>query len=96
MTEDEYRSKVDDLKKEHEKALKELAFEFAVSNSTVNVGDIVEDHIGKVLVESIRVATGTLRSSLPSCVYYGSELRKDGVPKKNGNKRVAWQCNLTT
>ena len=94
MTEDEYRSKVEELKKDHDKALKKLAIEFALSNSTIKEGDIVEDHIGKVFVERINVAMNHYSSDLPLCVYYGSELRKDGLPKKNKNKRDVWQYNL--
>jgi hypothetical protein len=26
-------------------------------------------------------------------VYFGPELKKDGTPKKNGDKRKAWQSN---
>lgn len=92
MTEIEYKEKVKILKKEHDDKLIELAKECAHSNNTHKIGDIVTDHIGSIVIEKFRLYFGL--SSLPSMIYYGTELKKDGTPTKKGGKRDVYQDNL--
>jgi len=69
----------------------ELAKEYAFSNNTVQIGDIVQDHIGKCLVESISF---TLGWGVPTCVYIGPRLKASGKPFKNKEVRQVYQSNL--
>lgn len=71
-----------------------LAKEYALSKNTVKEGDIIEDHIGKILVDEIKFSRGSFPVSGPICVYYGTELKKDGTPKKKMQRRSVWQTNL--
>lgn len=91
MTELEYRDELVKLETEYRKKRQELMAKFALSNNTVKKGDKFTDHIGTILVEEIK-AQGSL-TGLPSCIYLGVELKKDGTPKKSGEKRWAYQTN---
>jgi hypothetical protein len=88
----EYKLKLKILKEEYDTKLNELHTEFAMSNNNVHNGDVFTDHIGSVKVDRIEV---TLASSdnIPSCVYYGFEVKKDGTPKKRPYYRLAYQIN---
>ena len=94
MDKEEYKSKLKTIAAEAHKKEQQLRREFALSNSTVKCGDTAEDHIGKIIVEKIRISLGG--TDVPTCVYYGEELTKAGVPFKKSKKRGAWQCNLRT
>ena len=94
MDKEEFHTEIARLKAEHENAVKVLRNKYAKGNSSVKVGDVVEDHIGRIVVDSIRIGLST--DDLPQCVYFGLELTKKGQPRKDSKKRVAWQCNLLT
>ena len=93
MTQEEYNSELNQLEQEFLVNKRKLATKCAFSNNAVKIGDIVTDHIGSIMVESIKVGFPSL-NELPSCVYDGVELKKDKTPKKIPTKRSAWQCNL--
>lgn len=86
----EFISQKNDLRIEHDKKVQALSKEYALSNNTVKVGDMVTDHIGAVKVEKILIRV----TDEPSCVYSGTEYTKAGKPTKRGTKRLAYQINL--
>lgn len=90
MNIDEFNNKKNDLVREHNEKLIKLQSEYAFSNSTVKIGDMVTDYIGTVKVENIL----TWRSDIPSCVYRGMEYTKAGKPFKHGGTRDVYQVNL--
>lgn len=92
MTPEEYKEKIKSLDEQLELSKGRLAKKYAFSNNDVSKGDFVTDHQGTVLVDMIQVAYGG--QNLPQCVYSGAEYTKKGKPKKNGNTRGVWQCNL--
>jgi hypothetical protein len=92
MNKDYYDKTIKDMKIRHQKELEGLMVEYAKQNNPYSIGDIFEDHIGKVKIERIKY-TQTSFEAYPSCVYYGLELKKNGEPKKNGKKRNAYQIN---
>ena len=71
----------------------ELAREYAYSNNTVKIGDIITDHIGSIKVEKIQWGFAFSRD-YSECIYTGIELKKDKTPTKRGNKRQIYQSNL--
>jgi hypothetical protein len=91
MTEAEYKERVKELELKQKNERNELAIEFAYSNSTVAVGDVVTDHIGSVKVERIGVY---ISYGVPECTYTGVELKKDLTPTKKGGKRSVYQSNM--
>ena len=92
MTEQEYKSILKNLESDFYQEKCSIAKRYAFSNNEVKTGDVVTDHIGSVLVESIHFGWGMGR--MPISIYYGLSLRKDGVPRKDGEKREVWQSNL--
>lgn len=92
MDAETYRKNLSDLKLEFQANEFALAVEYATANSPYKIGDVFTDHIGKIKIEKIQT-TISMHSNLPCCIYYGTELKKDGTPKKSGHKRNAWQSN---
>ena len=93
MTEEEFKA---ELKKIEEEALNkklQLYRKYALAHSTYNVGDIFTDHIGSILIEKIKECVVFNTNNLPSCIYFGLELKKDGTPTKKMTKRDAYQVN---
>lgn len=93
MKTEEYAAQLEAINSEAEAKRKALAVECAMSNNTVKVGDIIDDHIGRIQVEKISASqSGTTRK--PCCIYYGNEINKLGKPKQKNKKRWVWQTNL--
>lgn len=92
MTKEQYKERWEQLNKDFQFNINRLKEEFAFANNPYNEGDIFTDNIGKIRIETIDV-TIPFGESLPSCVFYGPELKADGTPKKSGEKRKAFQCN---
>lgn len=64
-----------------------------MSNNPYKIGDVVEDHIGKLMIEQICVYEDPW--DLPVCVYKGVELNKDGTPRKKQTGRGVYQSNVS-
>jgi hypothetical protein len=93
MNLDEYKEKIKEIEVRASDEKNLVAKEYALANNSILIGDIVEDHIGKVLVENISFAFHHV-DRMPLCVYWGMELKKNGTPKISGNKRKVFQSNL--
>lgn len=88
---EEYKDKLIQIKRKYDKEMEQLQEEYALSNNPYKVGDIIEDHVGRIEIQGI----GILYESVPSCRYYGPEVRKaDNAIKKSGSKRYVYQCNV--
>lgn len=94
MTKDEYMEKKRAVAKKRRREDLTLAKEYAFSNSTVKVGDIVTDHMGKVKVENIKFSVGSIADMFPCCIYIGVEITKQGKPFKSGSIRSVYHSNL--
>ena len=92
MTQEEYKSKLNEINKDYELKLKSLDKDYAFSNNPFKIGDIVTDHIGSIKIEEIKAYLS--RFPYPCCVYYGIELTKKGEPYKKGTKRKIYQSNI--
>ena len=92
MEKEEYEKKLDLIKSRHNDEINALHMEYADSNNPYKIGDIVTDNIGSVKIEKIKYTIALSR--IPSCIFYGQELTKKGIPKKNGSKREIWQGNI--
>lgn len=86
----EYNKRVIEIEDEAINKKKLLAIEYAIANNPVKVGDIFTDNIGSIKVEKTSVA---IIHKVPSCIYTGIELKKDGTPIKSGKRREAYQVN---
>ena len=92
MTKEELELKFREIRKDSDKKIESVIIHFCKSNNPYSIGDTFTDHIGTIRIESIQYSGGSSTSS-PCCVYFGSELKKDGTPRKDGSKRKAWQSN---
>jgi len=88
----EYDKAMQELQADFENKKKLLVKDYALSNNPYKVGDIFQDRIGRIRVETIKSKVG-FGEKYPSCVYFGVELNKDGSDNKKGKKREAWQGN---
>ena len=93
MTIEEYKERINQLDLEYNKKKRELANEYAKFNCPHQVGDVVEDHIGKLKIERIRAVLPI--SDKLDYVYYGIELKKDGTPCKRQTGRGVYQSNVS-
>jgi len=92
MTYEEYQAAVKALEKEFDAKKFALAKEYAMSNNTVNIGDIINDHSTCIIVDEIGVL-GRF-SGKPQCVYHGHRLTKKLVRFKTGERDTIFQSNL--
>lgn len=96
MTPEQYKERKKQLERKLEVELINLAKEYALANNPYKEGDVLQDHIGKIRVRKIQVSASSFvsGSNLPTCVYTGLELKKDGTPTAKGTERSVWQQNL--
>jgi hypothetical protein len=88
----EYKEKLKVLKDEYDLKVKSLHIEYAKSNRKYEIGDKVTDHIGSIIVEKFKVEINF--NGLPSTIYIGKELKKDGKFKKNNDIRHVYESNI--
>ncbi len=93
MKKREYDDQMVLINEESEAKRRNLMIEYALENNSVQVGDIIEDHAGRIKVDKIKV-TRTLSSRYPQCIYEGEALTKKGVPHKKSFRREVYQSNL--
>ena len=93
MTKKEYKEQLALLKKDYEKKVRELELAFATRNNPVRIGDKVRSHNRYILVEKM-ILFRTIGYH-PCVKYFGTELKKDGTPKKSGTKDYVFQMNVT-
>ncbi len=88
-----YQKALNEIDKEMEERRRKLSILFAKENNPYKEGDIVTDNIGSLEIKSIKYFNNGW-NALPCCVYYGSELKKDGSPKLRQEKRGVYQTNI--
>ena len=94
MNKEKYNELKEQIELTYQNNLRNLAKDYALANNpNIKVGDTVEDHIGKVLVEKITFSMGGF-GYMPCLNFFGIELKKDGTPRKDGSKRTVVQVNL--
>lgn len=86
MTQQEYDELLNKIRTETQEKEKNLARQFAMSNNTVKVGDIVSDYAGRVKVTKVKFTMVGARN-YPECVYEGNELNKDGTIKMTRGRK---------
>lgn len=92
MTQEQYKQQISALKEEFERRKAMISREFAFSNNTVQIGDVISDHLTIIKVENITWAYSI--GGLPQCVYIGTQLTKSGQPAKRQTDTKIFQSNL--
>lgn len=90
MTKEEYNQTLMDLKESYDQKRAELMINYARSNCSYSVGDILKDHMGIIRVENIKYYL----ADPPQCVFYGTELTVKLVPNKKNERREMYQTNV--
>lgn len=91
MNRDQFEIESIKIEQEFKNKKEKLIREFCDANNPYRVGDKFTDHVGSIIIEKIRYSIDS--TGMPSCVYSGVELKKDGSRKKNDPKRSACQFN---
>jgi hypothetical protein len=91
MNKEELKAQLENLERKHQLQKQELVREYCWANNSYKIGDKFTDQMGSIVIEKIRWSYGSFFN--PSCVYFGTELKKDGTPNKLGKKRNAYQSN---
>lgn len=93
MTEEVYNGKRAALDREHKEKCFALAKEFAMSNNTVKVGDVVSRPGMTIIVDRIGIEWGRY-GTFPQCCYSGRMLTKAGEPRKDGAIGYVFQSEV--
>ena len=92
MTKETLDNQLAQLLADYEQQKKQLIKAYCVANNPYKVGDVFTDRIGSIKIQVIKYSAGGIVGG-PCCVYFGTELKKDGTPKKSGAVRCAYQTN---
>ena len=82
-----------EIDKERDLKMYELDKKYALANNPYKIGDIITDHIGSLKIEKTKLYR-TYSDRLPSLIYFGVELKKDGTPRVRQENRGVHQTNL--
>lgn len=90
----EFQTRFNQIEVEATKQKERLVKEYVDLHNPYKVGDIFTDHIGSIRIERIIYSySPDSRYPTPYFVYEGTELKKDGTPKKITRTRKAWLVN---
>ena len=93
MTKEDFKTRLEDINTKYEQEKKRLYLQYAHENNIVEIGDIVEDHIGCGRVLKMK-ATFASFDKYPSFIYECIEVKKDGTSKKKEAFRQIYQINV--
>lgn len=93
MNLDELKSGLNELEIQFKEAKNNLYIKYALANNPYKIGDIISDHNTTIRIShkpKIRVDI----YGIPSCVYKGVQLNKDGSPSKRQKETIIFQTNI--
>lgn len=94
MTPEELKQKIDEIEKQSALDKKAVIRQYCDEKNPYKLGDVFTDHIGSIKIDKMGYSYGNSFGPDRACmVYEGVELKKDGSPKKNNPRRMAWQSN---
>jgi hypothetical protein len=91
--ENEYNKALNAIKNKYSKAKDNLLFDYAIANNPCEIGDIIEDHIGKGRIIKQNV-TRNYHNKRSSMFYECIALKKDDTPRKKETLRTIYQHHL--
>ena len=92
MEEAEYNERLKKVEGDYDLAKRMLYRECGLSRAIYKNGDIIKDSNTTILIDKITVS---ISFGVPEPVYHGIELRKDLMPKKNGDRGSIYGNHLT-
>ena len=93
MTEEEYYKKIKALKDDFDREMSIVRNDYAMSNNTVQIGDIISDYVNIIRVNKIRTYNSD-NSTPPKCIYSGDKITKKGTVSKTQPTAIIYQGNL--
>ena len=93
MTQKDFKTRLAEINAKCELEKRHLYSQYAHENSTVEVDDIIEDHIGCGRVLKMKTTFAAF-DKYPSLIYVCVEVKKDGTPKKKESFRQVYQVNV--
>ena len=93
MEASEFQESYTRLLEEFELKKRVLSRDYALSNNSVEVGDIVKSARGSILVDEVKFIA-SVRGELPGCSYWGKVLTRAGVPRKDGSRMRIHQSEV--
>lgn len=94
MTLEQYKQERQEIIKKHKQELLDFDKTYALKNNPYKIGDIIQDHIGKLQIQSIGIYLASY-NGIPTCFYRGIELKNDGTPRKRQDPdRIVYQTNI--
>lgn len=97
MTDEEFIEQNKKLDIEYSKQKRALAKQYAYENNKINEGDIIEDHVGKIRVESFGLLYKKVnieQMPFPQLTYSGIVITKKGTESKTGARRTVFFSNM--
>jgi hypothetical protein len=92
MTKEEYKKELEKLDIEYASKRKKLHNYFAITNNSVNIGDIITDGETTIIVDKIKIIMSA--SGFPTCQYKGVKLTKAGNVSKNRKRGYVTQARM--
>lgn len=93
MLYDEYKKKLEDLESTLKVDKFNLVKQYIDESLTCKIGDTITDHCGSIIFEKLKY-TIQYRTGKPTPIYFGTELKKDGTPRKDKSKRDVYGENV--
>lgn len=94
MDEKQYRQAVADMKSRHRQERRQLDFDFASEHCGVRVGETISNKNSTIVAEVMRLEYDLANGSLPSLLFGGTKLNKNGLPNKLGSKVWVRQSDI--
>jgi len=92
MNKDELQTKIKNIEVEYITKKDKVYTTYALSNNPYKIGQIIEDHYQRILIEEIKIRMSKYDES--ECVYYGPLLTKKNKPFKSHKKNLMYQSNV--
>lgn len=92
MNKNEFDEKILKIHARANKEKQALYKEYALSNSSCELGEIVKDHRCIIKIKQIKIMIDF--GGYPECYYRGPKLRKDLTPYKSGEFESIYQSNI--
>ncbi len=93
MNKEDYFKRLKEIEAEYKRNLKQLNYDYALSNTTIQQGDIIEGNGYIIQVKKIFPCMPFM-SVIPECFYQGIQLKKDlKISKKQSIDARVYQSN---
>jgi len=94
MTKEEYNEEMKKIDNVMNNMRNQVRKHYAFANNPYKVGQIIEDHYQRILIEKIEMNYCILALPYPECKYWGLKLTKQNRSFKNSEKNWIFQSDI--